>query len=58
MGDGVVCIIVMGFVEGLKCGLNVIGIGVFINVLVGIEILGCIMDVLGNLIDECGLIGE
>ena len=58
LGDGVVRTIAMGSVEGLKRGLNVTGTGAPINVPVGIETLGRIMDVLGNPIDECGPIGE
>ena len=58
LGDGVVRTIAMGSVEGLKRGLNVTGTGAPINVPVGIETLGRIMDVLGRPIDECGPIGE
>ena len=58
LGDGVVRTIAMGSTEGLKRGLNVNGTGAPINVPVGLETLGRIMDVLGNPIDECGPIGE
>ncbi|MEZ5505023.1 MAG: F0F1 ATP synthase subunit beta [Gammaproteobacteria bacterium] len=58
LGDGVVRTIAMGSTEGLKRGLNVNNSGAPINVPVGLETLGRIMDVLGNPIDECGPIGE
>ena len=58
LGDGIVRTIAMGSTEGLKRGLNVDSTGAPINVPVGIETLGRIMDVLGNPIDECGPIGE
>lgn len=50
--------IVLGMFDGLKCGLKVENIGNLIEVLVGIKIFGCIMNVLGELIDEKGFIGE
>ncbi|PCI48293.1 MAG: F0F1 ATP synthase subunit beta, partial [Moraxellaceae bacterium] len=58
MGDGVVRTIAMGSTEGLKRGLNVSDTGKPIQVPVGEETLGRIMDVLGNPIDEAGPIGE
>lgn len=58
LGDGIVRTIAMGSTEGLKRGLNVDNTGAPINVPVGAETLGRIMDVLGNPIDECGPIGE
>ena len=58
LGDGIVRTIAMGSTEGLKRGLNVTDTGAPINVPVGIETLGRIMDVLGNPIDEKGPIGE
>ncbi len=58
LGDGVVRTIAMGSTEGLKRGLNVTNTGEPIQVPVGKETLGRIMDVLGNPIDEAGPIGE
>ncbi|MFT7286740.1 MAG: F-type H+-transporting ATPase subunit beta [Halieaceae bacterium] len=58
LGDGVVRTIAMGSSEGLSRGLAVDNTGAPINVPVGIETLGRIMDVLGNPIDERGPIGE
>jgi F-type H+-transporting ATPase subunit beta len=58
MGDGVVRTIAMGSSEGVKRGLEVDNTGATIQVPVGVETLGRIMDVLGNPIDECGPIGE
>ena len=58
MGDGIVRTIAMGSTEGLKRGLDVSDTGEPINVPVGVETLGRIMDVLGNPIDEKGPIGE
>ena len=58
LGDGVVRTIAMGSSEGVSRGLPVDNTGEPINVPVGIETLGRIMDVLGNPIDECGPIGE
>jgi F-type H+-transporting ATPase subunit beta len=48
----------MGSSEGVKRGLEVDNTGATIQVPVGVETLGRIMDVLGNPIDECGPIGE
>jgi len=58
LGDGIVRTIAMGSTEGLRRGLDVTDTGAPINVPVGIETLGRIMDVLGNPIDEKGPIGE
>jgi F-type H+-transporting ATPase subunit beta len=58
LGDGIVRTIAMGSTEGLKRGLGVSSTNAPINVPVGAETLGRIMDVLGNPIDECGPIGE
>jgi F-type H+-transporting ATPase subunit beta len=58
LGDGVVRTIAMGSSEGLSRGLAVDNTGAPINVPVGGETLGRIMDVLGNPIDERGPIGE
>ena len=58
LGDGIVRTIAMGSTEGLSRGLSVDDTGAPINVPVGEETLGRIMDVLGNPIDECGPIGE
>jgi F-type H+-transporting ATPase subunit beta len=58
LGDGVVRTIAMGSSEGLSRGLTVDNTGAPINVPVGGETLGRIMDVLGNPIDERGPIGE
>ncbi len=58
LGDGVVRTIALGSTEGLKRGLEVEGTGRPIQVPVGQETLGRIMDVLGNPIDEAGPIGE
>jgi F-type H+-transporting ATPase subunit beta len=58
LGDGVVRTIAMGSSEGVKRGLEVDNTGATIQVPVGVETLGRIMDVLGNPIDECGPIGE
>ena len=54
LGDGVVRAIAMGVTEGLKRGLAVSNTGETIQVPVGQETLGRIMDVLGNPIDEKG----
>ncbi|MEC8158757.1 MAG: F0F1 ATP synthase subunit beta [Pseudomonadota bacterium] len=58
LGDGVVRAIAMGSSEGVSRGLTVDNTGAPISVPVGTETLGRIMDVLGNPIDERGLIGE
>jgi len=58
LGDGVVRTIAMGSTEGLKRGLNVEDTGAPVQVPVGHETLGRIMDVLGRPIDERGPIGE
>ncbi|HEY7773890.1 MAG TPA: F0F1 ATP synthase subunit beta [Marinagarivorans sp.] len=58
LGDGVIRAIAMGSSEGLSRGLLVDNTNAPINVPVGVETLGRIMDVLGKPIDECGPIGE
>ncbi len=58
LGDGVVRTIAMGSSEGLKRGLDVTNTKAPIQVPVGKETLGRIMDVLGDPIDEMGPIGE
>ncbi|NVJ50335.1 MAG: F0F1 ATP synthase subunit beta [Gammaproteobacteria bacterium] len=58
LGDGVVRCIAMGSSDGMKRGMKVEGTGEPIQVPVGKETLGRIMDVLGNPIDEKGPIGE
>ncbi len=58
LGDGVVRTIAMGSSEGVRRGLDVVNTGNPVQVPVGIETLGRIMDVLGQPIDECGPIGE
>ena len=58
LGDGVVRTIAMGSSEGLRRGLGVENTKAPIQVPVGVETLGRIMDVLGRPIDECGEIGE
>src|SRR6056300_1249758 len=58
LGDGVVRAIAMGLSEGISRGLAVTNTKATIQVPVGLETLGRIMDVLGNPIDECGPIGE
>ena len=58
LGDGIVRTIAMGSTEGLKRGLTAENTNGPIQVPVGIETLGRIMDVLGRPIDECGEIGE
>jgi len=58
LGDGVVRCIAMGSSEGMSRGMTVTNTGAAIQVPVGQETLGRIMDVLGNPIDEKGSIGE
>jgi F-type H+-transporting ATPase subunit beta len=58
LGDGVVRCIAMGASDGLRRGLETTNTGAPIQVPVGTETLGRIMDVLGNPIDEKGPIGE
>ncbi len=58
LGDGIVRTIAMGSSEGLRRGLEVSNTKAPIQVPVGVETLGRIMDVLGNPIDEMGPIGE
>jgi F-type H+/Na+-transporting ATPase subunit beta len=56
MGDGVVRTIAMGPSDGLRRGLEVLDTKEPIKIPVGKETLGRIMDVLGNPIDEQGVI--
>lgn len=58
LGDGIVRAIAMGSTEGISRGLTVSNSGAPIQVPVGTETLGRIMDVLGDPIDEKGSIGE
>ena len=58
LGDGVVRTIAMGSSEGIARGLPVSNTEAPIQVPVGDETLGRIMDVLGTPIDEKGPIGE
>ncbi|WP_150138267.1 F0F1 ATP synthase subunit beta [Candidatus Enterovibrio escicola] len=58
LGGGVVRTIAMGSSDGLRRGLEVENTGKSIEVPVGIETLGRIMNVLGDPIDERGDIGE
>ncbi len=58
LGDGVVRTIALGSSEGLRRGMNVVSTGEPIQVPVGTETLGRIMNVLGDPIDEKGPIGE
>jgi F-type H+-transporting ATPase subunit beta len=58
LGGGVVRGIAMGTTDGLKRGMGVNNTGSPIQVPVGKETLGRIMDVLGNPVDEAGPIGE
>lgn len=58
LGDGIVRAIAMGSSEGLKRGLCVINTGKPIEVPVGKQTLGRIMNVLGEPIDQAGPIGE
>ncbi|MAZ39148.1 MAG: F0F1 ATP synthase subunit beta [Legionellales bacterium] len=58
LGDGVVRAIAMGVSDGLSRGMEVLNTKSPIKVPVGTKVLGRIMDVLGNPIDEQGEIGE
>lgn len=58
LGDGIARCIAMGSTDGLKRGTEAEGTGAAIQVPVGEETLGRIMDVLGNPIDNAGPIGE
>jgi F-type H+/Na+-transporting ATPase subunit beta len=58
LGDGVVRCIAMGSSEGMSRGMSVSNTGDAIQVPVGQETLGRIMDVLGSPIDDAGPIGE
>ncbi|HUQ53456.1 MAG TPA: F0F1 ATP synthase subunit beta, partial [Gammaproteobacteria bacterium] len=57
LGDGVVRTIAMGTSEGLRRGLTVANTGKAISVPVGPKVLGRIMNVLGEPIDDAGEIG-
>lgn len=58
LGGGIVRTIAMGSSDGLRRGLEVENTGKSIEVPVGTETLGRIMNVLGDPIDERGEIGE
>lgn len=58
LGGGVVCCIAMGLSDGLRRGLAVTNLGHPIEVPVGKETLGRIMNVLGTPIDMKGAINE
>ncbi|NQY43211.1 MAG: F0F1 ATP synthase subunit beta [Legionellales bacterium] len=58
LGDGVVRTIAMGTTEGLKRGLELTNTGKPINVPVGTETLGRIMNVLGEPVDNAGKIAS
>ena len=58
IGDGIVRSIALGSTEGIRRGLVVENSAAPIQVPVGTQTLGRIMDVLGNPIDEKGPIGE
>ena len=58
LGDGVVRTIALGSTDGMKRGLEAVNTGAAIQVPVGPQTLGRIMDVLGRPIDEAGPIGE
>jgi len=56
LGDGIVRTIAMGSTDGLRRGLIAKGTGAAIKVPVGTATLGRIMDVLGEPVDEKGLV--
>jgi F-type H+-transporting ATPase subunit beta len=56
IGDGVVRTIALGSTDGLTRGLDVTGTGAPISVPVGEATLGRIMNVLGEPIDDCGVV--
>ena len=56
IGDGIVRTIAMGSTDGLKRGLSVNNTGAPINVPVGEKTLGRIMNVLGEPVDNAGII--
>ncbi|RKS85812.1 ATP synthase F1 subcomplex beta subunit [Orbus hercynius] len=58
LGGGVVCCIAMGSTDGIRRGLAVVNTGHGIEVPVGIETLGRIMNVLGDPVDKAGPINE
>lgn len=51
LGNYMVCIILFEVIDGLVCGMEVIGILFLIKVLVGKKVLGCMLNVLGKLMD-------
>ena len=57
LGDGVVRAIAMGSTDGLKRGVHVSNTGSPISVPVGAKMLGRIVDVLGEPVDEAGEVG-
>ena len=57
LGDGVVRAIAMGSTDGLKRGVHVSSTGRPISVPVGEKMLGRIVDVLGEPVDEAGEVG-
>ena len=57
LGDGVVRAIAMGSTDGLKRGVRVANTGGPISVPVGEKMLGRIVDVLGEPVDEAGEVG-
>lgn len=46
----------MSFIDGFVWGMDVVDIGVFISVFVGIGILGCIFNVFGEFVDNKGFV--
>jgi F-type H+-transporting ATPase subunit beta len=58
LGGGLVRAIAMGSSDGLARGATVVDSGAAIQVPVGVETLGRIMNVLGEPVDEAGPIGE
>lgn len=58
LGGGIVCCIAMGSTDGLRRGLNVVNTGHGIEVPVGTETLGRIMNVLGDPVDKAGPLNE
>lgn len=48
----------MDVIEGLVCGMIVKNMGSFIIMLVGKEVFGCILNVIGDFVDEVGEVGE
>jgi F-type H+/Na+-transporting ATPase subunit beta len=58
LGDGIVRTIALGTSDGLRRGMAIQNTGKPIMVPVGKATLGRIMDVLGNPIDECGVVSH